>query len=89
MATNRFFGEVARLYVRRSGCTIRLQNVTPANEPLPQDQYFHLRRDHDNYNALYSLALLASTGRHRLQIRTVNDADPAALAEIEYLVVDW
>jgi hypothetical protein len=85
----RFYGEVDRLYVDRSGCNIRLQNVTPPGEPLPQDGYFVLHLDHENYAALYSLALLAASGRHRLSIRTVGDAVPTARAEVQYMVLDW
>jgi hypothetical protein len=87
--TVRFYGEIERLYTRRSGCSIRLQNVTPAGAVLPKDGYFHLSRDHENYAALYSLAMLAASGRHRLSIRTVKDAVPESAAEVEYMVLDW
>lgn len=89
MAAFRFFGEVQRLYADRNGCYIRLENVTPQGEPLPKNSYFQLKRDHKNYDALYSLALLAASGRHRLQIRSSADADPGEYAEISYLVLDW
>jgi hypothetical protein len=85
----RFYGEVARLFVGNSGCFIRLQNVTPEGAELPKDGYFLLPLSHDNYSALYSLALFASAGRHRLSIRSVTDADSASHAEISYLVLDW
>lgn len=88
----RFFGQVGRLYVRGTpnvGCMIRLRDVTPADAPLPQDGYFYLSSDHPNYDALYSLALLAANGRHRLQIRTRDDAVPTEPAAISYLVIDW
>lgn len=89
---NRFFGQVERLYVRGTpniGCMIRLRDVTPADETLPRDEYFYLDSDHPNYNALYSLALLAANGRHRLQVRTFGDAVPTEYARISYLVIDW
>ena len=89
MAAFRFFGEVERLYVTTGGTFVRLENVTPGNEPLPRDGYFLLRRDHENYDAIYSLALLAASGRHRLQIRSVADADPSEHAEVAYMVLDW
>lgn len=89
MAAHRFFGEVQRLYVTRPGLFVRLENVTPTGEPLPKDQYFLLERDHRNYDSLYSLALLAASGRHRLQIRTSRDADPSEHAEVAYMVLDW
>ena len=85
----RFFGEVERLYVRNTGCIIRLENVTPSDAELPQFGYFLLRREHDNYDSLYSLALLAATGRHRLQIRANEDAVSTETAIVNYLVLDW
>jgi len=68
---------------------IRLSDVTPDDAPLPQDGYFYLEIGHENYNALYSLALLAASGRQRLQIRTRGEAVPTAVAPISYLVLDW
>ena len=87
----RFFGEVERLYVDSAGCYIRLQNATssPANDPFPKDGYFQIRSDHANYDSLYSLAMLASSGRHRLQIRTSTAATAAERARVSYLVLDW
>jgi hypothetical protein len=87
--TYRFYGEVERLFVRREGCEIRLQNVSPSDAEMPKDGYFFLYREHENYRALYSLALLAASGRHRLSIRTVTDAVDTAPAEVEYMVLDW
>lgn len=88
----RFYGQVARLYVRGTpqiGCMIRLKDVTPAGVDLPQDGYFYLESEHPNYNALYSLAVLAASGRHRLQIRTQGDAVPTSPARVSYMVLDW
>ncbi len=85
----RFYGEVARLFVASSGCYIRLENVTPEDAELPKDGYFLLPLSHANYSALYSLALFASAGRHRLSIRSVTDADSSSYAEISYMVLDW
>jgi len=87
--TYRFYGEVERLYVHTGGCYIRLENVTPEGAELPQDGYFLLRLSHPNYSALYSLALFASAGRHRLSIRSVTDADSSSYADISYMVLDW
>jgi hypothetical protein len=87
--TFRFYGEVARLFVHTRGCEIRLQNVSPQGAELPKDGYFSLLLGHENYAALYSLALFAASGRHRLSIRTVQDADSTSPAEISYIVLDW
>ena len=87
--TYRFYGEVQRLFVGNSGCYIRLENVTPEGAELPKDEYFLLPLDHRNYSSLYSLALFASAGRHRLSIRSVTDADTSSYADISYMVLDW
>lgn len=87
--TVRFYGEVARLYVNSSGCIIRMQNVTPQGVVMPKDGYFHLELDHPNYSALYSLAMLAASGRHRLSIRTKEDAVSSSNAVVQYFVLDW
>lgn len=87
--TYRFYGEVARLFVNYAGCYIRLEHVTPEGAVMPKDGYFQLPLGHSNYNALYSLALFASAGRHRLSIRTTADAVPTSAAQISYMVLDW
>jgi hypothetical protein len=87
--TVRFYGEIERLYTKSDGCSIRLQNVTPTGIVMPRDGYFHLDLNHENYAALYSLALLAASGRHRLSIRTTDDAVPTSPANVQYLVLDW
>jgi hypothetical protein len=87
-----FTGQVERLYVRGSsmtGCFIRLRDIAPADATLPKEEYFYLSSDTPNYNALYSLALLAANGRHRLGVRTVSDTNPTQYAQILYLVLDW
>jgi hypothetical protein len=89
---NRFYGQVERLYA--SGlpeivCYIRLTDVTPEGAELPLDGYFALEADHPHANALYSLAMLAASGRHRLQIRTKDEVVSTSRAPILYLVIDW
>jgi hypothetical protein len=51
--------------------------------------YFALRKDHENYNALYSLALAAGANRWRVTIQTSEAVTPADVAGVLYLVVDW
>ena len=89
---NRFFGQVERLYVSGATdvvCNIRLTDVTPEDAALPLDGYFSLGSDHPHANALYSLALLAASGRHRLQIRTKDEVVATSRAPILYMVIDW
>jgi hypothetical protein len=89
---DRFFGQVGRLYVSSLPeivCYIRLEDVTPADAVLPLDQYFSLETNHPHANALYSLAMLAASGRHRLQIKTKGEAVATSRALISYMVIDW
>jgi hypothetical protein len=86
MAEHRFKARVTRLYVRNDATRIRLG--LPAAEQ-PQDSEFILPVNHDNYNALYSLALASAINGYELTIRTTTDIDPGDRAEIEYMVVEW
>ena len=79
-------GMVERIYPSEGGTYIRLD--IPAAE-RPKDGYFRLDTSHANYNALYSLALVAAVNRYRLTIRTKNDITPTEHAEVAYMVVDW
>jgi hypothetical protein len=78
-------GKVSRLFVTTGHCFIRLTGVT--NGPL--DGYFDLRQSHENYNALYSLALAAAINGYSLEIRTIGEIDPNQHAGVEYMVVNW
>jgi len=92
LVADRFFGQVARLYVSSSTEIvgyIRLEDVTPADAVLPLDGYFSLETAHPHANALYSLAMLAASGRYRLQIKTKAEAVPTSRALIQYMVIDW
>ena len=53
----RAIGQVERIYAWRGTTYIRLGGI-PANV-TPKDGYFKLLQTHSNYNALYSLALVA------------------------------
>jgi hypothetical protein len=74
---------VERLYVTSGTCYIRLNGVSTT-----RDRYFGLRQTHQNYNALYSLALAAAINNYPLTIRTVGEMDPAQIPDVQYLVVD-
>jgi len=80
-------GRVSRIYATSLGTYIRLANIP--QESTPQSGYFLLNQSHPNYNALYSLALLAAVNRYDLQIRTANEIVPTEAAEVSYMVVDW
>ena len=78
-------GKVTNVYPDAAGCYIRLANIP---EP-PKDGYFQLKLSHPNYNALYSLVVVASVNRYKLTIRTTSEIDPTQIAEVAYLTVDW
>jgi hypothetical protein len=86
--THRFTGKVDRLYVDDGHCYIKLNGVD-----LTKDSYFELRQGHNNYNALYSLALSAAMNGHALQIRTIGEIESidkaVAYPGVQYLVVDF
>lgn len=81
-------GLVSRIYANTSGAFIRLAGLPPGDTP-GGEHYFELRKGHPNYNALYSLVLVAAANRYNLRIRTNNDISPASNAVVNYLVVDW
>ena len=82
-------GKITRIYANTSGAFIRLD----IDEPKPLDNYFRLRLNHPNYNALYSLALAAAANRWPLTIRiegpVTSKVDPKREAVVSYFVVDW
>ena len=78
-------GHITRMYVNSSGCNLRLDN----KEEVPKDGYFILDLQHPNYNAIYSLLLLAATNGYVVSVRTKQEIGPNAAAEISYVVADW
>jgi hypothetical protein len=87
MSDFRRTGLVTRLYTRAGSTNIRLD--IPAAD-APQNGYFQLLQTHENYNALYALALACAVNRHPLQIRiTADDITPDEVAQVQYLVADW
>jgi len=87
MAT-RMTGKVIGLAVDRDGTSIVLDNDPSLG---PKDNQWRLKLDHSNYNALYSLALAAAANRWTLMIRIEGDGqiDPALVASIRHMAVDW
>jgi hypothetical protein len=81
-------GKVRRIYAHRTGTNIWLADLPPEDTP-GGEHYFELHLDHANYNALYSLLLVAATNRYNLRIRTTEDINPNSNAVVSYFVVDW
>ena len=81
-------GKVSRIYANKTGAFIRLAGLPPGDTP-GGEHYFELRKGHVNYNALYSLALVAAANRYNLRIRTDSDINSSSNAVVNYLVVDW
>ena len=63
------------------GTSIRLSNYP--------ETYFFLPISHENYNALFSLALVAATNQYQLAIRTLEEIKPGETVDIWYMLVDW
>ena len=85
----RVTGKVNRLYVDVNGCYIRLDGLPP--EDTPKDGYFQLKKSHQNYDALYSLALTAAANRLDLTVRIVGDdiKPTGAYPDVNYMIIDW
>ena len=90
---DRITGKVTRLYPTEGKTYIRLDKDW--EKEGPKDGYFVLNRDHDNYEALYSLALAAAINRLPLKIRAdTRPPNPPAItindhAPVVYMVVEW
>jgi len=63
-------GQVRILYPTTDGTNIALRGLSSGETPGGEG-FFFLDLDHPNYNALFSLALVAATNRYELLIRTV------------------
>lgn len=79
-------GHVTRLYPNDSGCYIRIKDPRPALVPLYD--YFWLDCGHQNYVALYTLALSALLYKKELTIRTREPIDPNQLAVVLYMILE-
>ena len=85
---------ITRLHPDSEGCFIQLGNEKTARfssqtEPRPLDRYFQLKLDHPNYSSLFQVAMHAAFLEKRVMIRTKADIDPARIAEVEYLWVEF
>ena len=77
-----FKAKVERLYVHSNGVSIRLKGKG--------DGYFDLPNGHQNYHALYSLALLAVAKNFTLWIRTTEErAEQSDVnVDLSYMVIE-
>lgn len=89
MAYFRATGKVTRLYPDTTDCYIRLDYTPPSGESKPKDDYFRLEKSHENYNSLYSLAVIAAVNGYNLQIRTIGDIVGTDRSKVGYMVVDF
>ncbi len=81
-------GKIARLFTDARGTSITLDI---AHAQAPANNYFLLERTHENYNALYALALAAAANRWPLTIRIEGEVPIPGIvnAIVQYFVVDW
>jgi hypothetical protein len=84
-------GRVRRIYPSYQAANARtyIALELPAAATAPKDGYFVLESAHPNYNALFSLALVAAVNRYDLTIRAAADITSQAHATVDYMVVDW
>jgi len=78
-------GEVSMIYPSKDACYIRLKDP----QYVPRDDFFMLPLSHPNYNALYSLAVVAAVNRYTLSIRTVTEITDTEYPKISYMTVSW
>ena len=79
--------EVARIHPRGNGAGVFIRLKKPSHKP--KDGCFELKNSHPNFNALYSLTLVAAANRQKLQIRTRENIVPTSRAEILDMYLDW
>jgi hypothetical protein len=84
---NSITAKVSRIFATSNRTAIRLH--APDGAAVPLNGYFSLRLTHPNYNALYSLALVAAVNGYDLRIRATAEIDPTEEAEVAYMVVNW
>ena len=60
----------------------------PADEQ-PYQNYFELLRTHENYNALYSLALASAINNYSLTLSTTADIEQNDRGFVEDMMVGW
>lgn len=86
MAT-RISGKIAGLDLTRGGVQVILDNDPNAG---PKDNFFLLKRDHENYNALYSFVLAAFANRWNFVIWIEGDGeiDPNVNAAIRRIGIN-
>ncbi len=87
-------GKIRRLYPHSGGCYIYMpkppgEYIDDDNDFDPKFNYFLINISHENYNSLYSLALVAAVNGYKMKIRAYEDFDPEVIAEVSYLTVDW
>lgn len=78
-------GEIANIMPHKDWCSIRLKDP----QYVPKDEYFRLPISHPNYNALFSLALVAAVNRYKIYIITEKDIINTEYAEIRYMENVW
>jgi hypothetical protein len=86
--TRRVDGRIISIAAGHDGTDIMLDN-DPAVGPL--NNVLGLRSDHDNYNAIYSLALAAAANRWvvRIGIEGAESVDPQRAAVVKLIRVTW
>ena len=81
-------GRIIAINAAREATAITLDNDPKVG---PKDNAWLLRRSHENYNALFSLALAAAVNRLLVTVRIEGDdqIDPEKEAGIRNLSVTW
>ena len=84
---NRVTGKVNRIWVGVTSAAVFLSDL-PRNS-APARGLFNIPKSHQNFNALYSLALSAAINRKDLTIQTTEDITPNRIGTVSDLWVEW
>lgn len=78
-------GKITRLYADGSGCYFKLDR----SGPKPKDDLFYIDRNHENYNSLYSMAMMAATNRQVFEVGGPHPITPEKEGYVVWAFVDW
>lgn len=83
-------GKIKELNVQKKGLYIKLElQEGPNYTRVHPKNHFFLPITHENYNSLYSLALVSAVNHYILKIRTTEEIVGTVLAEVLYMYVNW
>lgn len=81
------YGLIKRLYPSTDGFYFSLKGGSTAMNP--KSGYYKISLDHENYDALVDVLLMAACKSQILKVRTEPKLNKKGIAEVRYLVLDY